>query len=57
MKTLRKIVYENHIDLYQQRFYSPLDSFEYELLANSREYKIGCMLLNPIRKILKYIGV
>lgn len=49
---LRKKVYENHKQLYQSRFFPIVYSFEYLMISQSMEYKIGKLLLKPIRKIL-----
>lgn len=51
-KFLRKQLWLNHSLLYKRYFYSPLDSFEYLQLLNSREYKLGKLLLAPIRFVL-----
>ena len=51
-KFLRKQLWLNHSLLYKKYFYSPLDSFEYLQLLNSREYKLGKLLLAPIRFVL-----
>lgn len=53
MQRLRKQIYENHKELYAKYFFDPLQSFEYDLLLNSREYKLGKRLLKPIRFLLK----
>jgi len=49
MKRLRKQIYENHKPLYAKYFFDPLKSFEYDLLENSAEYKLGKFLLKPLR--------
>ncbi len=51
MKQLRKQIYENHKTLYAKHFFDPLNSFEYDLLVNSREYKLGRKLLKPLRAL------
>jgi len=48
---LRKQVYENHKALYSSHFFDPKNSFEYINLLSSKEYRLGAMLLKPIRKI------
>lgn len=53
MKRLRKQIYENHKPLYAKYFFDPVNSFEYDLLLNSREYKMGKILLKPLRFFLK----
>lgn len=49
---LRKTIWKNHVKLYSQNFYSPIDSFEFKQIKNSIEYKIGKLILTPIRYIL-----
>lgn len=49
LKRLRKQIYENHKELYAKHFFDPMKSFEYDMLLNSREYKLGKMLLKPLR--------
>jgi glycosyltransferase involved in cell wall biosynthesis len=49
LRKLRYQIYENHAALYQQYFFNPTDTFEYELVKNSMEYKIGKFLLKPFR--------
>ena len=53
MTRLRKQIYENHKPLYAKFFFDPVNSFEYDLLLNSREYKLGKILLKPLRFFLK----
>lgn len=48
---LRRQIYENHRDLYNSHFFNPLCSFEYLNIADSIEYKLGKVLLKPIRFI------
>ncbi|WP_455674548.1 glycosyltransferase family 2 protein [Phocaeicola sp.] len=48
---LRRTVYKNHEQLYSSHFFNPIESFEYELIVKSLEYKIGRFLLNPIRAL------
>ncbi|MBE0649550.1 MAG: glycosyltransferase family 2 protein [Bacteroidales bacterium] len=52
MQRLRKQIYENHKSLYAEYFFDPMNSFEYDLLVNSREYKLGKRLLKPVRFLL-----
>ena len=51
LKSLRRQIYENHKPLYAKHFFNPLNSFEYDLLLNSREYKLGRRLLKPLRAL------
>lgn len=50
-KKLRRQLYENHKELYSNYLLDPQESFEYELILQSREYKLGTFLLKPIRKL------
>ena len=50
---LRKQIWMNHLDLYSNVYSSPLYSMEYILLKESKEYKLGRMLLKPLRWFLK----
>jgi glycosyltransferase involved in cell wall biosynthesis len=56
LKTLRYQVYENHKELYAKYLLNPLESFEYNLLINSWEYKIGKKLLKPFRALFKLLN-
>jgi glycosyltransferase involved in cell wall biosynthesis len=53
MQKLRRQIYENHKMLYSKYFFDPLKSFEYDLLLNSREYKLGKWLLKPLRVLFE----
>jgi len=55
LKSLRLQIYKNHKSLYSKHFFDPLKSFEYDLLLNSREYKLGKLLLKPLRFLHKKI--
>ena len=48
-RKLRKQIYRNHRDIYSKHLLDPQESFEYELITQSREYKLGTLLLKPIR--------
>lgn len=48
---LRKQIWENHIELYSKVYMSPTNTLEYIQLYNSKEYKLGCLLLKPLRWI------
>jgi glycosyltransferase involved in cell wall biosynthesis len=52
LRRLRKLVYENHKELYAKYLLDPVNSFEYNLLINSREYRLGKFLLQPLRKLI-----
>lgn len=49
---LRKQLYLNHKNLFSKYYIDPCNSFEYCHIKNSKEYKIGKILLKPLRKIL-----
>lgn len=51
-KDLRKQIWENHKDLYTKIFPDPLETFEYLRVAQSKEYRIGKIILTPIRKLM-----
>lgn len=53
-RKLRRQIYNNHKDLYAQHMLDPLESFEYELITQSREYRLGLFLLKPVRKLYKF---
>lgn len=55
-KRLRFQLYNNHKELYAKYFFDPLLSFEYDLIKNSKEYRLGLFLLKPIRSIYKLIS-
>jgi glycosyltransferase involved in cell wall biosynthesis len=54
---LRKQIYFNHKDLFSSHYFNPLQSFEYLNLYNSKEYRLGNMLLAPVRRIMNLIHV
>jgi glycosyltransferase involved in cell wall biosynthesis len=53
-KKMRYQIYENHAELYHRYFINPTDCFEYELVKNSMEYKVGKMILRPFRYFQKF---
>ncbi len=53
LKRLRWQIYQNHKLLYAKHFFDPMKSFEYDMLLYSREYKLGKMLLKPLRFLYK----
>ncbi|OXA97460.1 hypothetical protein B0A75_15980 [Flavobacterium oncorhynchi] len=48
---LRKKLWENHKELYSENYLNPVESHEYLKVVNSREYRLGKILLTPIYKI------
>lgn len=53
LKRLRLQIYNNHKELYAKHFLDPLLSFEYQLIKKSKEYRLGKLLLKPIRMLYK----
>lgn len=53
LRKLRYQIWQNHRDVYAQNFLDPSLSEEYRLLEESREYRLGKVILTPIRKLLK----
>jgi len=51
MKLLRKQIYLNHQYLYSKIFLDPLESFEYQTVVNSKEFKIGQLIGRPLRQM------
>lgn len=54
-KKLRRQIYENHKELYSNYLLDPQESFEYELITQSCEYKLGVLLLKPIRFLFRLL--
>lgn len=55
MRSLRKQIYLNHRELYSSRFLDPYESFEFQELINSKEFKIGKVVALPLRKAFSFI--
>ena len=53
LRDMRLQLYNNHKKLYSSYFFDPTKSFEFDLIYNSREYKLGKLLLKPIRSLNK----
>jgi glycosyltransferase involved in cell wall biosynthesis len=51
LRKFRKQIYLNHKELYSKHLLDPLLSFEYAMIRDSREYRIGSLLLKPLRKL------
>ncbi|BAV10202.1 Glycosyltransferase involved in cell wall bisynthesis [Filimonas lacunae] len=49
---LRYQIYNNHRELFAEHFFNPMYSFEYVNLAYSKEYRLGKLLLTPVRRLL-----
>jgi len=54
-KRLRYQIWNNHKELFSEYFVDPVKCFEYIKYADSMEYKIGSIILNPVRKIKFWI--
>lgn len=52
-RRLRRQIYNNHKELFAKYLLDPQESFEYALIKQSKEYKLGMFLLNPIRTLYK----
>lgn len=52
---LRYQLWENHKELYSTHFVNPIKCFEYKKIANSLDYKVGYLLVNPLRRSIDYI--
>lgn len=50
---MREQIWKNHRKLYAENFTSPIYSFEYRLVKQSKEYRIGSMICTPIRMLMK----
>lgn len=53
---LRRILWDNHKELYSKNYPNPVEMYEYLKVLNSREYRLGKKLLTPIYKILNLLG-
>lgn len=54
-RQLRKQIWDNHRDVYANNFLDPTECEEYRRIKESLEYKLGCKLLNTLRKILRFL--
>ncbi|WP_319481205.1 glycosyltransferase family A protein [uncultured Draconibacterium sp.] len=52
-RKLRHQIYLNHQNIYSKHLLDPQESFEFELITQSREYKLGTILLKPIRTLYR----
>jgi glycosyltransferase involved in cell wall biosynthesis len=51
----RRIVWENHKEMFSKVYPDPKLTFDYLHIANSREYKLGYLFLHPIDGFHKYL--
>jgi len=54
-RRLRYQMWENHKELYSRYFIDPTSYSEYKRHANSHEYRVGKIILTPIRKTIWFI--
>lgn len=50
---LRRQLWENHKELFALHFVNPVNSFEYKRLFKSPEYRVGKIIVTPIRVLLE----
>lgn len=50
----RRLIWENHKEMFSNVYLDPTLTFEYKNVANSREYKLGYLILHPIKGYRKY---
>ncbi len=53
---LRRQIYDNHREIYSSHFLNPQECFEYLNILNSKEYRLGKLLLKPIRMIISLLN-
>ncbi len=54
-KDYRKTVWLNHQELFSKVYLDPKLTFDYIKIANSKEYKLGYLILHPIKGYRKYL--
>ena len=52
---LRRLIYESNKTVYSRYFLNPIDTFEYQNIANSKEFLFGRFFIYPIRIIFSLI--
>jgi glycosyltransferase involved in cell wall biosynthesis len=52
---MRYQIYLNHKELFSRYFFDPRKSFEYILIRDSMEYKLGKWMLQPVRLLFDFI--
>lgn len=50
-----RIVWENHREMFSKVYPNPKLSFDYLTVSNSREYKLGFLILHPIKGYRNYL--
>lgn len=56
LSTLRRQIWENNKDAFARYFLDPQKTSEYLSIKNSYEYKVGKIIIKPLRKIKRWIG-
>ena len=51
----RRLVWENHREMFSKVYPDPKLSFNYLMISNSKEYKLGYLILHPIKVFRKYL--
>lgn len=51
----RRLVWENHKEMFSKVYPDPKQSFDYLHIANSREYKLGFLMLHPLKGFRKFL--
>ena len=51
----RRQIWENHKEMFAKVYLDPKLTSEYKRIANSREYKIGYLILHPIKGYRKFL--
>lgn len=54
-RRLRRQIFDNHKELYSKHFFDPTKSFEYARIQNSKEYKVGKVILKPVRYLFNLL--
>jgi glycosyltransferase involved in cell wall biosynthesis len=49
---LRNQMWQNHSEIFSKYFPNPIETIEYLNVRNSKDYKLGRLILTPIRKII-----
>ena len=55
LQLMREQIWNNHRKLYSEHYYSPINSFEFQKIVNSKEYRVGTIIIKPLRFILNVI--
>lgn len=55
LSALRRLIWENNKDAFARYFLDPQKTLEYLSIKNSYEYKVGKIIISPLRKIKRWI--